>query len=76
MIESIEADAFELPFPHLILRNFYNKEELDLIWEELNFYTKPGKQDFGGIVDATNSRAILLDQVYNNYSSHTLDDVI
>ena len=37
MIESIEADAFELPFPHLILRNFYNKEELDLIWEELNF---------------------------------------
>ena len=38
MNESIEADVFELPFPHLILRNFYNKEELDLIWEELILY--------------------------------------
>ena len=80
MNESIEADAFEAPFPHLILHNFYNREELDLIWEELNFYTKPGKlleaKDFGGIVDATNSRAIMLDQVYNDYSSGTLEDVI
>ena len=80
MNESIEADVFDLPFPHLILRNFYNREELDLIWEELNFYTKPGKlleaKDFGGIVDATNSRAIMLDQVYNDYSSGTLEDVI
>ena len=79
MIESIEADAYEEPFPHLILHNFYNKEELDLIWEELNFYTTPGKlleaKDFGGIVDATNSRAIMLDQVYNDYSSGS-DDVI
>ena len=65
MIESIEADAYEEPFPHLILHNFYNKEELDLIWEELNFYTKPGKlleaKDFGGIVDATNSSKYDLD---------------
>ena len=77
MNESIEADAFETPFPHLILHNFYNREELDLIWEELNFYTKPGKlleaKDFGGIVDATNSRAIVLDQVYNDYSDGNCD---
>ena len=56
------------PFPHLILENFYNDEELDLIWEELNFYTKPGKfleaKDYGGVVDKTNSKALLLDNIY------------
>ena len=78
--ESIEADVFEAPFPHLILHNFYNKEELNLIWEELNFYTKPGKlleaKDFGGIIDATNSRAIILDQIYRDYSDSTDDTII
>ena len=46
--------AFKNSFPHLILKNFYDKKDLDLIWEELNFYTKPGKlfeaKDFGGVV--------------------------
>ena len=73
--ESIETDVFEAPFPHLILNNFYNKDELNLIWEELNFYTRPGKlleaRDFGGIIDATNSRAIILDQIYRDYSNST-----
>ena len=43
MIEQISAEALHTPFPHLIFHNFYNDEELDLIWEELNFYTKPDK---------------------------------
>ena len=43
MSETIEASQFTEPFPHLILYDFYNQEELDLIWEELKFYTKPGK---------------------------------
>ncbi len=70
MMENIEANLFENPFPHVIFHNFYNQEELDLIWEELNFYTKPGKlleaKDFGGVVDKTNSHALLLDDIYKN----------
>ena len=67
-MENLEADAFIDPFPHLIIKNFYNDDELELIWEELKFYTKPGKffdaKDFGGVVDKTNSHAIILDEIY------------
>ena len=53
---------------HLIFHNFYNDEELDLIWEELNFYTKPDKlldvKEYLGVVDKTNAKAIYLDVVY------------
>ena len=70
MIENIEAEVFFKPFPHVIFHNFYNKDELDLIWEELNFYTKPGKlleaKDFGGVIDKTNSHALLLDDIYKD----------
>jgi len=66
--EDIHVDAFDGPFPHLIIKNFYNEQELDLIWEELNFYTKPNKlleaEYYGGVVDATNAKAIILDEVY------------
>ena len=67
-METLEGVAFDQPFPHLIIKNFYNPEELELIWEELKFYTKPGKlfeaKDFGGVVDKTNSHAIILDEIY------------
>ena len=67
-METIKGSAFKEPFPHLIFDNFYNQEELDLIWEELNFYTKPNKlfeaKDFGGLVEKTNSHAIILDSLY------------
>jgi hypothetical protein len=70
--ETLTATVFEYPFPHLIIENFYNEEELELIWEELKYYTKPGKlleaKDYGGIIDRTNSHAILLDSLYNDYS--------
>ena len=50
------------PFPHLIIEDFYDEEELELIWEELNFYTKQGKllgaKDYGGVVDRTNAKAL------------------
>ncbi len=36
-METIRGSGFREPFPHLIFNNFYNEEELDLIWEELNF---------------------------------------
>ena len=69
-MDQLEATAFTEPFPHLIINDFYDKEELELIWEELTFYTKPGKlleaKDFGGVVGKTNSHAIALDGVYSS----------
>ena len=68
MTEQIQADAYETPFPHLILHNFYNDDELKLIWEELDFYTKPDKlldaKEYLGVVDKTNAKALHLDVVY------------
>ena len=67
-METIKGSGFNEPFPHLIFNNFYNEQELDLIWEELNYYTKPNKlleaKDFGGVVGKTNSHAIALDDLY------------
>ena len=69
MEEILQGYSLEEPFPHLIIENFYNEEELKLIWEELKFYTKPGKlleaKDFGGVVGKTNSHALALDGVYH-----------
>ena len=68
-METIKGSGFKEPFPHLIFSNFYNEQELNLIWEELNFYTKPNKlfeaKDFGGAFEKTNSHAIALDGVYS-----------
>jgi len=68
--EVIEANAFVDPFPHIIVNSFYNSEELKLIWEELNYYTKPDKlleaKNFGGVVGKTNSHALILDDIYSN----------
>lgn len=71
MREDIYIDVPEGPFPHIIINNFYNEEELKLIWQELDFYTAPKKllepKDYGGVIDATNSRAIILDEVYGDF---------
>ena len=68
-METLEGIAFDKPFPHLIIKNFYNKEELELIWEELKFFTKFGKlleaPGFGGIADKTNSHALILDEIFS-----------
>jgi len=67
-METLDGIIFKKPFPHLIINDFYNEKELKLIWEELSFYTKPGKfleaKYFGGIVNKTNSHALALDGVY------------
>ena len=36
-METHKGNAFPDTFPHLILENFYNEEELNLVWEELKF---------------------------------------
>ena len=71
MEEELLATTYEFPFPHLIIENFYNDEELQQIWEELNFYTKPNKllptEKYGGVVGFTESKGLLLDNIYKNY---------
>ena len=68
MTQNISADAFLNPFPHIIFHDFYDDRELELIWEELNFYTKPNKlfdvEDYNGVVGYTNAKALQLDLVY------------
>ena len=68
-MQTLDTFLFKDPFPHMIVENFYNDDELKLIWEELDFYTKDGKlfdaQEFGGVVNKTNSKAIWLDKVFD-----------
>jgi Rps23 Pro-64 3,4-dihydroxylase Tpa1-like proline 4-hydroxylase len=64
------------PFPHLIIENIYNDEELELIWEELKFLNKPGKMLPPNLYGAsrhlvtgqyaTKARALELESVYQN----------
>tara|TARA_S200002703_G_scaffold151407_1_gene150768 strand:- start:80 stop:736 length:657 start_codon:yes stop_codon:yes gene_type:complete len=72
--EILQVTQFDGPFPHLIVDNFYNKEELELIWEELKYYTKPGKllevEKYGGVTGYTDSKAIMLDSLYKNNSKN------
>ena len=69
-MHNLDIKTYENPFPHFIIYNFYDNDELKLIWEELDFYTKYGKlfeaKDFGGVIDKTNSKAIWLDKVYKD----------
>ena len=69
-MENLIADAFIEPFPHLIIKNFYNDDELKDIWEELDFLTKPNKlmgtREYGGVVNYTNAKALVLDDVYSS----------
>ena len=69
--EEVSATVCEGPFPHLIIDNFYNQDELDLIWQELNFYTLPNKlltpKKYGGIPSQTKSKGLVLDSIYKNY---------
>ena len=39
-METLEITLYANPFPLMVVDNFYNEEELELIWEELKFYTK------------------------------------
>lgn len=58
------------PFPHLIIENMYDDQELELIWEELNFLNKPNKlsepKDYGALHLHTKSRGIILDSAYRD----------
>jgi len=56
------------PFSHLIIEDFYNKDELKLIWKELDFLTSSNKlipANLNGSIES-NHLSIVLDQVYSN----------
>ena len=71
MSEILNADLYVEPFPLMVVHDFYNEQELDLIWKELDFYTAPNKlltaKNYGGVVGYTNAKALMLDQLYKNY---------
>ena len=74
MMETIEATVFVEPFPHIIIDNFYNEDELQLIWEELKFFTKPDKlihpevftPKYGGKEIVTNAKALHLNDIFKD----------
>ena len=72
--QELNLTLFKEPFPHIIVDNFYDEEELQLIWEELNFYTKPGKlveaKDYGGVIGFTSAKALILDEIYQDHSKN------
>lgn len=68
------------PFPHIIVEEMYDDSELSLIWEELNFLTKPGKlwdpekhQASNDDGYQTESKAIILDYLY---SERVVSDIL
>ena len=74
--QELELNLYCEPFPYMVINNFYNQEELELIWEELKYYTKPNKlltaENYGGVVGFTNAKAICLDDVYVDIGDKTL----
>ena len=51
-------DIFNEKFPYMVVDDYYNEEELRLIWEELDFLSYPHKlkratKESGGATDNT-----------------------
>jgi Rps23 Pro-64 3,4-dihydroxylase Tpa1-like proline 4-hydroxylase len=71
----MQIDTNQKPFPFLLIHNFYNQYELDLIWQELDFLSYSHKFDDGKKSNDRLSsdgkyekqcKAIYLDDVYAN----------
>lgn len=69
------VDYIDNPFPHFIIRNFYNDAELDSVWKEIDFLTNPrtllGPQDTSSAGDSNgvyskNNKGVFLDSLYTN----------
>jgi len=57
------------PFPHLIIEDFYNKDELKLIWQELDFLTSANKlipANLDGSTQNSNALSASLDNIYKD----------
>ena len=77
-MEQLDVDLITAPFPHLIIRNTFNEQELKLIWRELEFLNSPlkfARPDVNGSamdpitgLPLSNNFSIHLDYVYSNRS--------
>ena len=58
------------PFPHIIVKDLWEEDDLKLLWKELDYYTSPNKllspEEYGGVKDKTNASALILDGIYKN----------
>jgi len=72
----MNIEALKDPFPHAIIKNVYEENELELIWDELKFFTRPGKllppEGYGGIVSKTDASAVILDEVFNKRNNSNI----
>ena len=66
----MKIKALKNPFPHVIIKNVYEEDELEMIWDELKFFTRPNKliprEEYGAPLGKTESSAIILDSVFSN----------
>ena len=78
----MNINYFDCGFPYILIDDFYNKEEQDLIWEELNFLSyehklKSPKETGAAYIPADhsdseeevvlkNNKGLFLEDVYNN----------
>lgn len=65
----MKIENYKNPFYHTIITDFYNKEEENLIWEELEFLNKPGKllgpESTGDPLSSPNKKGIFLDDLFS-----------
>jgi len=57
------------PFPHLIVKDFYDENELKLIWQELDFLTSPTKlvpANLDGSLQNSNALSTSLENIYKH----------
>jgi hypothetical protein len=76
----MKIEVFEAPFPYIRIYDFYNNEELELIWKELDFilndYTLQKPENTGtaknnGVI-LKNNLGIFLDSFYSNRESSNI----
>lgn len=66
----------EHPFPHIIVKDIFEEDDLNLLWKELDFFTTPNKllpaEEYGGIPSKTNASALILDDFYKDVKSSNI----
>ena len=69
-------EIYDYPFPHIIIRETFNEEELELIWKELKLLdsdlTGPDQYDAAKAEDGTyltKAKGLSLDKLYRNRRS-------
>lgn len=79
----MDIEYVELPFPHLIIHNWYSDSELERIWKEIDFLTSESKlespENTGGALDPhsqTNKKNNYGLFLYEQYNNPKVSDII